>query len=144
MCCVEVCVCVTPWANVVVVHRKRSPVKRLIELARVGHRLPVGSVNLLRSVPDTVASPSEANSMNQQMQGEIFKQSCVKMDSGYFLSEVPHTRRDDGMAYEKLQIDDAHAALTRAETSTGGLAQLSGICGRVTEARLRAARRAHR
>ena len=44
--------------------------------------------------------------MNQQMQGEIFKQSCVKMDSGYFLSEVPHTRRDDGMAYEKLQIDD--------------------------------------
>ena len=46
--------CVTPWANVVVVHRKRSPVKRLIELARVGHRLPVGSVNLLRSVREEI------------------------------------------------------------------------------------------
>ena len=98
--------CVTPWANVVVVHRKRSPVKRLIELARVGHRLPVGSVNLLRSVPDTVASPSRANSMSQQMRGENFMKSCVKMEFGNSLPEVPHTRRDDGMTYEKLQIDD--------------------------------------
>ena len=58
----------TPWANVVVVHRKRSPVKRLIELARVGHRLPVGSVNLLRSVPDTVASRAREKVLNGEIE----------------------------------------------------------------------------
>ena len=44
--------CVAPWASSVVVHPERSPVKQLVNLTGVGHRLPVGSVNLHSSVLD--------------------------------------------------------------------------------------------